>query len=183
MIVAYGMTSEILNKKEISHADESLAARVLLDRLLESKSIPTSAEALQKDGLGKPFLPIDNIEISITHSEGLVAVALSAGEGKVGIDAELSERYDQEKQKRLVERFFNENEKREFFNENAPSGFVSIWTRKEAVAKRDGIGLAKSFGIKENPSGKIYEFKLLNFVLAVATEGERQIELVEFDKI
>ena len=183
MIVAYGMTSEILNKKEISHADESLAARVLLDRLLESKSIPTSAEALQKDGLGKPFLPIDNIEISITHSEGLVAVALSAGEGKVGIDAEPKDRYDREKQIKLAERFFSESERGQLFDENDPRSFVSIWTRKEAVAKRDGVGLAKSFGIKDEPTGKIYELELFNFAFAVATEGERKIELVEFDKI
>ena len=183
MIVAFGMARDILNKKEISRADESLAARVLLDRVLGSQSIPMRAEKLQKDGLGKPFLPLDDVEISITHSEGFVAVALSVGEGRVGIDAEPSERYDREKQIKLAERFFNESEKRRFFDKENPRSFVSIWTRKEAVAKRDGIGLAKSFGIQEEPTGKVYELELLGFAVAVAAEGERRIELVEFDKI
>lgn len=54
---------------------------------------------------GKPYLKDSNISISLSHSDGAVAVCIS-DEGEVGVD--LQSEIDSERQKRLEGRFFTD---------------------------------------------------------------------------
>ena len=89
---------------------------------------------------GKPFLQNQLRHFSLTHTDELIALAVSTK--PVGIDIEHSAR---EFNPRLAQRYFfdDENEtlsKVESFN----STFASLWTLKEAYAKATGAGIFAS---------------------------------------
>ncbi len=80
------------------------------------------------------------LHVSITHTPGLVAVALT-GLGPVGVDAEPLRRLDAVA---LATKWFSAEEVR-WLSEAAPetrsAGFLQLWVRKEAVGKALGKGL------------------------------------------
>lgn len=106
--------------------------------------------------LGKPYLldaPRD-LRFSLTHTRGMVAVAIAEGV-EIGVDVEPSDR--RAESMNLAERFFAPEEvallaavegraRREMF--------FAIWTLKEAVVKATGQGLSRaldSFSIALDP--------------------------------
>lgn len=97
---------------------------------------------------GKPALQIgedeSRLQFNLSHSENLALIAVSTG-GSLGIDVEhLRPIPDAEE---LVARFFSRREQREF--SALPKGqrtlaFFNLWTRKEALLKATGEGIAHS---------------------------------------
>ena len=141
--------------------DELVAGRAALRCLLaqELNCDPGEVE-FRVGGYGKPALANGGIDFNVTHSRGMILIALSRA-GAVGIDVEDSTR-DVEALD-VARTAFHCDELRSLEaveEEQRPSLFYRIWTRKEAVAKADGRGLmlpAQSFSVTEGVSGEAVE--------------------------
>ena len=107
--------------------DLSAACRKLLERALGF-----SPRVEKREG-GQPFLPEHpELSISFSHTGGAVAAALS--ESPVGVDLEGPRPVNL----RLAERFFTAAELAYAVDE---ARFLEVWTRKEALLKREGRGI------------------------------------------
>ena len=87
---------------------------------------------------GKPHLSDDTVHFSLSHTDDLVAVAVSKTH-PVGVDIERI----RPMRAGFAARWLSEAEQRHVLN--APDGeaaLLTLWTKKEAAAKRDGRGLA-----------------------------------------
>lgn len=106
--------------------------------------------------LGKPFLidPPRDLRFSMTHTRGMVAVALAEG-SEIGVDVEPANR--RAESMKLAERFFAPDEAallRALEGDARREAFFAIWTLKEAVVKATGEGLSRaldSFSIFLDP--------------------------------
>lgn len=109
----------------------SLGAELLLIYALK-KYYPSIAVPFRitVDVNEKPF--IDGVEFNLSHSGNVVVCAVADTE--VGVDIERSDR----KNDTVAEKYFSDAEKKHSFS--------YIWTRKEAVLKTDGSGIA--YGLK-----------------------------------
>ncbi|MBQ9269746.1 MAG: 4'-phosphopantetheinyl transferase superfamily protein [Oscillospiraceae bacterium] len=107
-------------------------SRVLLDHACRDHNI---GNMLTHDSLGKPILP-DGPEVSISHTAGAAAVAVSAR--PVGVDIEQIRPV----RKNLPVRVLSPEEYR-FYQEagEPPELFFTFWTLKEAYYKYLGTGL------------------------------------------
>ncbi len=128
---------------------QSLAARALLKRLLESKDYDTSGFLVERDLSGKPMLiSPSGLYISLAHSDNMVGCALS--ERPVGIDLQkigcVSDK--------TVQRVCTQSEK-EYIKLAHPSAFYSIWTMKEAYLKSTGCSFAQMIKTSFVKDGKI----------------------------
>jgi 4'-phosphopantetheinyl transferase len=135
---------------------------------------------------GKPFLlsPLTGINFSLSHTRGMVALAIATGRD-VGVDVEsfLKPR----DALKVAERFFAPEEAALIRSESDPVSqsevFFAIWTLKEAVVKADGRGLARgldSFVVSLSPlavssgSGETYglaQWRRGGFFIAAAARG------------
>lgn len=105
---------------------------------------------------GKPFLvdPPGDLRFSMTHTRGMVAVALTEAI-EIGVDVEPANR--RAESMKLAERFFAPEEAallRALEGEARRDAFFAIWTLKEAVVKATGEGLFRpldSFVISLDP--------------------------------
>ena len=83
---------------------------------------------------GRPFFSTMDADISISHSNDLVAVAVSdSKENRVGVDVEPISEQNTDTLKRFAERFFTEDEMISF---SSGTTLTEIWTKKEALFKR-----------------------------------------------
>ncbi len=123
---------------------------------------------------GKPYLPDQNLHISLTHSGSLVLCAVS--DSPVGIDAEklrpvnpgVKEKYFTEKERMYIESDASKRDAR----------FFEIWTKKEAYVKMLGTGLfdIKNFDVTE----KDFTTKHVgDYIISVTTNEDFKIKYIE----
>lgn len=106
--------------------------------------------------LGKPYLldAAHDLRFSLTHTRGMVAVALAEGL-EIGVDVEPSDR--RAESMKLAARFFAPEEVALLAaveGDARRETFFAIWTLKEAVVKATGQGLSRaldSFAISLDP--------------------------------
>lgn len=109
--------------------------------------------AMHYDAYGKPyFAGHDNATLSISHAGYLVGCALVLEEdgkiaSQVGIDVQNVD-YDMDRATRIAERYFSNGEKLLLAPLAADEAeycrmFTRIWTRKEALLKYRGVGMAE----------------------------------------
>ncbi len=113
---------------------QHLAGRFLL-QILEP-DFPVSA--IQQPTFGKPYLPNNEFQFSISHC-GDFAAALISKNQKVGIDIELTT----DRVLKVTDKFLSENEKKIFSNSLQPfdaSLKTLLWSAKESVFKWYGEG-------------------------------------------
>jgi 4'-phosphopantetheinyl transferase len=82
------------------------------------------------------------LEFNLSHTEDLALCAITRGKA-VGIDIERLRPMDDAGQ--IMSRYFTPREQAEFFNypqQERPAAFFRAWTRKEALLKATGDGLA-----------------------------------------
>lgn len=119
---------------------QALAVELLLRAVLVAHfGMNESDIVIEKTPEGKPYLKGDNsFCISLSHCEGVVAVAVSDNE--VGVDVERVRTIDS----KIANRFFTKSEQEYVFKNDstATEHFFEIWTRKEALAKLNGQGLS-----------------------------------------
>ena len=103
---------------------------------------PEKSIQLAKSEHGKPFLPDSDLQFNLSHSVDLALYAFARGRD-VGVDVERESR--KVKAIEIAERFFSESEReylRQLPEEQLPVAFLRTWTRKEALLKALGTGIA-----------------------------------------
>jgi len=116
------------------------AHRVILAELLD---VPVTRLRIERDAKGCPRLPGDRVHTSLSHADGVVAVAVAAS-GRVGIDIE----------SRMRAREMPEIAARVLHPREVPGmaalpiaargmALLDLWVRKEAVLKAAGVGLER----------------------------------------
>lgn len=94
---------------------------------------------IEKDGMGKPFFKKHiNYDLSISHTEGLVVVAVGK-KHKIGIDVEKIHKVSD----KIIEKYYSKAEKKAILQTQVNTEIVEtkIWTMKEAYSKCLGTGL------------------------------------------
>ncbi len=122
------------------------ALRVILGSLLGS---PPEAVEFRAGPGGKPVLPLSlgsngrpPLHFNVSHSGELALIAVSR-RCEVGVDVEQARPISQAE--RIVQSYFTETELAQFesIGESARiAAFIRGWTRKEAILKAKGVGLA-----------------------------------------
>lgn len=108
--------------------DRSVAARALLAQAVGFSAPIAAGEH------GKPYFPDHpRVEFSLSHTRGAIVCAVSAF--PVGVDVEAADRAFRPA---LARRCFTAQECA-FATDNAHA--IAVWTRKEALLKRDGRGV------------------------------------------
>ncbi|MBR5542863.1 MAG: 4'-phosphopantetheinyl transferase superfamily protein [Oscillospiraceae bacterium] len=152
--------SKLLRKDKL----RSLGGEILLMHGLSRLGITDYEIHLTENG--KPYLKNAPVFFSISHSGNVVVCAFSTVE--TGVDVQVRKNIPFS----VASRFFSEGEK----EENA----ISIWTRKEALAKATGLGLSREilntaiWGESVLFHGQLYHFKTTeyeNHVLSVCSQS------------
>ena len=97
-----------------------------------------SAVRVVKGAHGKPRLAGGELELNVAHSGAWALIAITTA-GPVGVDVE--EHRAMPDAAALAARFFTAAEAQAVAVATAPDRFFRIWTRKEAWAKAQGLGL------------------------------------------
>ncbi len=111
--------------------------RVLLSRYF---SLPARDFTFAYEKNGKPFLKNMQIQFNLSHSGGLALYAFHCFE-QIGIDVEKIRPIKE--MKAIGERYFSRQERELLDSAEYSAGtFFQIWTRREAVLKAEGGGIA-----------------------------------------
>ncbi len=167
----------------------SLYGRALLGYILKS-SYGISRFSYHYSENGKPYLENSDVFFSISHSGSYVLCCVSDNE--IGCDIERIKDYNP----KIAKRFFTEKEAELLErSENKEITFVSLWTLKESILKKEGTGISGGLDTycfadyidKENFTAYGYSFFVCCFgeyVISVCSEhSETEAELVPKDKI
>lgn len=145
----------------------SLLAGVLLRHALEEQGLVYEELEFSVTEQGKPLLASHpELFFSLSHSGNRAVCLLS--DKPIGVDIEnknrsLLEKGREERLMRVVGRSFNVQEYIEYMSaseEKRRELFLKYWTRKEAVSKAEGKGLALDFSKIEEPEEKFVSFWL-----------------------
>lgn len=117
----------------------SLGAGILLKKACVDFNIENFDNDIIYNEKGKPFFKNSQIKFNISHSDNLVALAIS--EKDVGIDVEFIKPVNQ----KLFDKVFSLKEKQDFLL-SEKENFFKLWTLKESYIKLLGKGL--SMGLK-----------------------------------
>lgn len=124
---------------------------------------------------GKPyFAGNESFGFSISHSSGTVLAAVT--DGNIGADIEHCDR----RSDRLIKKCCTLDE-REYL-ETVPDKnreFMRLWTRKEALSKLDGRGIAMGFGsVSVLSDERIFTAERDGFFLSAAAETVPECEII-----
>jgi 4'-phosphopantetheinyl transferase len=118
------------------------ALRVVLARYLDAA--PTAVAFTERPG-GKPAVVGDAVEWNLSHTAGLVAVAVTAAGRPVGVDVEALRALHHEAG--VASRVLTDEEHHQY--ESLPDDrrnafLLRMWARKEALVKASGEGIRSS---------------------------------------
>lgn len=135
---------ERVRRRRITGDREALALAYALHRLLLARVLACkpSEVPLTRDELGCPRVAGDGIRTSLSHADGLMAMAVTAS-GPVGVDIEPATRVTDMQE--IARRVYHYSEATRLYvaSESVRSAaLLAMWVRKEAVLKAAGIGLA-----------------------------------------
>ncbi len=146
---------EHIKNKRFKNYDESLFAWNILNKHfnLESVSFLKSGKPISKNG-----------SLSITHSNGYVAVAFSNFNTPLGIDLELVK----ENKATFLKKFFN--------NENLSNlELFNLWTKHEATVKANDLNVLRHSNIEFNGLTKNVSTKNGEFSLSIYSNCKLEI--------
>ena len=162
-----GYIDGIVAKKNDLSASESLTALLLLSNMAAKLGYDIGNLILRRGDNGKPYFEESLLDFSISHSRGIVAVALSDS-GTVGIDLEASEISD-EKARKLAERYFGGAEL-------SAGDFLKQWVKREAYVKLCGSTLSECIGKEVPDNVGFFDFDIFGHPASVAYLGEQAVE-------
>ncbi len=132
MQIDYGTIAAPAQKRSTEHS----CAYSLLQKMLSRHGIDDYE--ISRNENGKPYIEGADIHFSISHTDGLCAVALS--DAPVGIDCEKIDSAYNERLANFSKRYFTPNEQNEIQeSDDKLRKFFEIWTRKEAYIKKHGL--------------------------------------------
>ena len=126
--------------------------RLLLSAVLEC---PPGEVPLGRDARGCPVVAGDRLLTSLSHADGLVAIAVSSA-GPVGIDIEPMTRAGDMGE--IAHRVCHPNEQAALAALSGPErerALLSLWVRKEALLKAAGIGMEVEMDRFEAPPDRV----------------------------
>ena len=94
---------------------------------------------------GKPVLIAEDgrtLGVSITHTATHAFCAVTDESDAIGVDAEDLGRLAPDRLPKMAARWFSDAERSAFEQTPTEETFLKLWTRKEALVKRSGIGLS-----------------------------------------
>ena len=132
------MQAKISNYPRQDEQLRSVLARLILKQLLLEQGFhDTVLEDYRTDEYGRPFIN-DDIDFSISHADDYVMCAVSKTT-RVGIDVEKMRDICMDDYSISL----SDKELEDLTNSTNPiSDFFSLWTKKEAISKANGKGLA-----------------------------------------
>jgi phosphopantetheinyl transferase len=129
------------DRRAIDDQRRSVLARAAVTRLVATRTgVDTARVNLVHDARGRPLVSGSALHLSIAHSGEFVACAVS--DRRVGVDIE---RFDRAEADADLARRACSPVEREQLGEVTGPALIRLWTRKEAVAKLLGLGLALPF--------------------------------------
>ncbi len=131
-----------------------LGRMLLLNYFKRNHSIIDILTILEKNPYGKPFLRNSSHKFNISHSGDYCVCCF--GDCEVGIDIEQVKEINTD----IADLFLCKNEVRYIREVESLKRFYEIWTKKEALLKCQGAGLAR--GLKTYDMTKIKEDGILN---------------------
>ncbi len=128
------------------------AELLITAQLAERLGMQRSEVLYCRNDYGKPVIAnIDDLQFSVSHSEGMIAFAES--DRPIGIDIQ----HISTEPRSYAMRFFTEDEQRYIANSPEPHiAFFEVWTAKEAYVKLLGTGLStplRSFDVTDGSTG------------------------------
>ena len=124
-----------LDATQLSALAKQLAWRALEQMTAQDQpTLQAAGVQLQKESSGRPLFCGTDAFVSVTHTTGMAAAAVSAL--PLGIDIERSSRVSLH----AAERMFSPQEKRWMQQTDLADPFALLWTLREAYAKWTGLG-------------------------------------------
>jgi len=124
------------------HRARFIAGRGLLRRILgQYLSFPPETLRFEYSEFGKPHLPDNSLFFNVAHSEHRFLAAIASG--PVGVDIELLRPFPDIES--VAGQVFSPAELTHWTRlapESKPDHFLALWTRKEALLKGIGLGIA-----------------------------------------
>ena len=154
----------ILTKGHPLSRDESLFALELLERAVGGHFPDTRDLTITRTEGGKPYFAREDApRFSISHSEGVCAVALS--DSDVGIDIQ-------------GERNSLERISKRYFSSDSDADALLLWTQKEAYAKLFDVPLAAVLSSDVSGFASYKFFEYLGKKICVATKSDAEISFI-----
>ena len=165
---------------------DAFAARVvgtlLATYAIKQISPETVCENWQTTAEGKPFLKDCSVQFSITHADGIVAVAVSE-QHPVGLDVERVRPL----RDGFAARYFDEREQAQIRAASDPDeALICLWTAKEAVGKYHGTGLGGRIAEidTQQATTAVFERNGARYALSLAPKGSLPpLEWVSFEDL
>lgn len=142
----------------------SVAAFLLLERDLKDLSISPVPEFAYEE-FGKPYLPGYPVHFSLSHTKNAVACAVS--DCPIGVDVQEKMKYSS----RLAQRICSDAERTALENaKDKDLALTTLWTKKEALAKKTGKGLGEKLSSLEEG---VFTLHRPGYCLSVTEENPR----------
>lgn len=147
--------NQIIRKKQRKDRERTLLGNALCMYAIETVfDIPIKSQEIGYTDSGKPYLKdYNNIHFSISHSESLIACAVS--DLPVGIDVC--------KKRKVSDRF------KSLMGAKDDIEAISDWTKKEAVIKKEGSGIYK-INLNEIDVSDVNTFLYKDYYISVSGE-------------
>ena len=173
-LMTKGKQERVSRYKEAIRRKCSVAGEMLVKEYI-GKSLNISPEVLVilTDKTGKPYIENCPIHFNISHCENILAYAFSDKE--IGIDIEkikpipisvLNRFFSTEEQEFVLEKASNESESEDYDKPQILENFYTIYTLKEAICKKSGIGI-KGLKTAEALPFIHCSFKENNFIISI----------------
>ena len=181
-LVSKQRQDKVNRQKNEAKRHQALFAAVMLRAILcENLKLKNSELQFGISSYGKPYLLNENLlHFSISHTEGLVSVAVS--DKNVGVDCEKIRAIN----KKLCERYFTDQEA-EYVNSSDSdyeARFFEIWTMKEAFGKYKGDGFLKIASVSvlsDDIKGKFSVYNDGGYVISCISESEKDNVISQSD--
>ena len=173
-LMTKGKQERVSRYKEAIRRKCSVAGEMLVKEYI-GKSLNISPEVLVilTDKNGKPYIENCPIHFNISHCENILAYAFSDKE--IGIDIEkikpipisvLNRFFSTEEQEFVLGKVSNESESEDYNKPQILENFYTIYTLKEAICKKSGIGIK---GLKTAEALPFIDcsFKENNFIISI----------------
>lgn len=145
--------------------------------LEEFLSLPSGSLSYGETAAGKPYiLNQPQISISLSHSEGLLA--LFCGREEAGIDIEFMK--PRTSYREIAEIIFSHNDLAQYLeSKDQPRTFYTLWTRYEAEAKKAGQGINALLSKTWIPSERYTHWIVSNEYILCLCASERVLSTIE----
>ena len=149
-------------------AKESVVGILLLQYAIQQAGYSPTGVLLAYETKGRPFFQDVDLDFSISHRNGVVVCAIEQrGSGvcpRIGVDVETVQDRSADSMSRNAARWFTERERKLFSEDGQERTFLRIWTGKEALSKRTGVGLSEvsQWDVTDLPKDlrlTVYEFE------------------------